>query len=60
MRWVGKRTLTGGRLEVGRLWFAWRGWQRPTSYRIGDTRVVAVGPVAVFIGPQPTYQEAGR
>lgn len=49
MRWVGKRTLNGGRLEVGRYWFAWRGWRRPTSYRIGSTRVFSVGPVAIFV-----------
>ena len=48
MRWVGKRTLTGGRLEVGRFWFAWRGWKRPTRYKIGSTTVFSVGPVAVF------------
>lgn len=50
VRWVGKRTLGGGRLEVGRVWLAWRGWHRPTSYRIGSTRVFTVGPVAVFVG----------
>jgi len=50
VRWIGKRTLSGGRLEVGRVWLAWRGWRRPVSYRIGSTRVFSVGPVAVFVG----------
>lgn len=52
MRWVGKRTLTGGRLEIGRVWLAWRGWKRPVTYRIGSTRVLTVGPVAVFVQPR--------
>lgn len=52
MRWVGKRTLKGGRLEVGRVWLAWRGWQRPTSFHIGRTHVFSVGPVAVFVSPK--------
>lgn len=42
------RTLNNGRLEIGRTWLAWRGWRRPTLYRIGSTVVFAVGPVAVF------------
>ncbi len=50
MKWVGERTLRGGRLEVGRVWLAWRGWRRRTSYRIGTTRVFSVGPIAVFVG----------
>lgn len=49
MKWIGKRTLKGGRLEVGRYWFAWRGWSRPTRYSIGSTRVLTVGPIAVFV-----------
>ena len=56
MKWVGKRTLKGGRLEIGRFWFVWRGWQRPIKYRIGDTTVVAIGPLAVFIGSKSTDQ----
>lgn len=48
-RWVGKRTVRGGRLEVGRFWFAWRGWQWPVRFRIGETRIFSVGPVAVFV-----------
>ncbi|MGN6693873.1 MAG: hypothetical protein ACTHN0_06815 [Aquihabitans sp.] len=48
-RWVGKRTLTGGRLEIGRVWLTWRGWSRPVSYWIGTTRVRTVGPLAVFV-----------
>jgi hypothetical protein len=53
MRWVGRRTLTGGRLEIGRVWLTWRGWRRPVRYSIGSTRVVTVGPLAVFIHANP-------
>lgn len=50
MRWVGKRTLSGGRLEIGRIWLTWRGWRLSTkTYRIGCVRVVSAGPLAIFI-----------
>lgn len=56
MRWVGKKTLTGGRLEIGRVLIAWRGWapsfQRlygKRSLGIGPTRLYGVGPFAVFV-----------
>lgn len=52
MKWVGRRALAGGRLEVGRFWFAWRGWKAPTKFRIGSTLVFSVGPVAVFVCPK--------
>lgn len=54
VQWVGKRTLTGGRLEVGRVWLAWAGrsgWST-RSFNIGRTRVFYVGPLAVFVGPK--------
>lgn len=53
IRWVGRRTLTGGRLEIGRVWLTWRGWSTSrASFRIGSTRVFSVGPVAVFVSPR--------
>lgn len=54
IRWVGKRTLTGGRLEVGRVWLAWRGWKPPVKFRIGSTVIFSVGPIAVFINRKET------
>jgi hypothetical protein len=54
VRWIGKHTLTGGRLEIGRYWITWRGWRRPAKFRIGSTRVVCVGPLAVFIHQKGT------
>lgn len=50
VRWVGKKTLSGGRLEVGRFWFTYCGFGRPKAYNIGKTRVYKIPPVTVFIG----------
>lgn len=53
MRWVGRRTLRGGRLEIGRVWLTWGGWKARlpwrVQFRIGSTRVYSVGPIAVFV-----------
>jgi hypothetical protein len=53
MRWVGKRTLKGGRLEIGRVWLTWGGWRVAwplrVQFRIGRARVFFVGPIAVFV-----------
>lgn len=49
MRWIGKPTLKGGRLEIGRVWFAWRGWLPPIRDWIGTTHVFTIGPIAVFV-----------
>ena len=48
MRWVGKKTYKGGRLEIGHFWLTWSGWRYHQPYNIGSTRVYSVGPLSVF------------
>ncbi|QDH93151.1 hypothetical protein QDA02_gp14 [Microbacterium phage Margaery] len=49
MRWVGPKHYRKGRLEIGRLWIAWAGWRRRPTFNVGSTRIVPVGPLAVFV-----------
>lgn len=49
MRWHGPKHYRKGRLEVGRFWIAYGGWKPRRAYMIGNTRVLQIGPLAVFV-----------
>lgn len=57
IHWHGPRHYRKGRLEIGRVWLAWRGWSAPTAFNIGRTRVFSVGPIAVFVDPHARTTE---